>query len=185
MEAVYLLQMCVDTLSSCLIRYREARPLSLSLSVSFLSHTCPLSLPPFPLMPPLPVAPFRLFYLLPLRNFTCPPHESIFFPPLPVQKRKTIQTMEMITYQLLVAISSRLPQSQIGPQIKCKTETHAYCIWMLIPFHEIPNRFWHGDSRGPSFMYILRFMKFQHMIKVDLETSAGTDCEIQIASEVS
>lgn len=79
-----------------------------------------------------------------------------------------IQTMEMSTYQLLVAISSRLPQSQIGPQIKSKTETHAYCIWMLIPFHEILNRIWHSIRRGPSFMYILRFMKFQHMIKVDL-----------------
>ena len=62
-----------------------------------------------------------------------------------------IQTMEMSTYQLLVAISSRLPQPQIGPQIKYKTETHAYCIWMLIPFHEIPNRFWHGISGGPLF----------------------------------
>ncbi len=79
-----------------------------------------------------------------------------------------IQTMEMSAYQLLVAISSRLPQSQIGPQIKYKTETHAYCIWMLIPFHESQNRFWHSISRGLSFMYILRFMKFQDMLKVDL-----------------
>lgn len=62
-----------------------------------------------------------------------------------------IQTMEMSTHQLLVAISSRLPQSQIRPQIKYKTETHAYCIWMLIPFHEILNCFWRCISRGPVF----------------------------------
>lgn len=41
----------------------------------------------------------------------------------PGQKRKMIQTMEVSTYQLFVAISSRLPQSALGPGIKCKTET--------------------------------------------------------------
>ena len=154
--------MCVDTLSSCLIRYHEARNLSLSISfcltlslrLTFLS--CHLFLSHLPSS-----------RLLPVRNFTWPPHQAPFFFLL-VQKRKMIQTMEMSTYQLLVAISSRLPQSQIGPQIKYKTETHAYCIRMLSPFHESPNRFWHGISGGPAFMYILRFMKFQHMIKFDL-----------------
>lgn len=103
--------------------------------------------------------------LLPVRNLLVRLMSHVFFF-LPVQKRKMIQTMKMSAYHLLVAISSRLPQSQIGPQIKYKTETHAFCIWMLIPCLEIPNCFWQGICRGPSFMYILRFMK--HMIKVDI-----------------
>lgn len=127
------------------------------LAVSFcltLSSSC------FPLMPPFLVLPSVFPVFIPSEK--CP---SFF--PLRVPKRKMIQTMEMSTYQLLVAISSRLPQPQIGPQIKYKTEPHAYCIWMLIPFHEIGDRFWHGISGGPSFMYTLRFMKLQHMIKAD------------------
>lgn len=58
------------------------------------------------------------------------------------------------------------------PHIKYKTDTHAYCIWMLILLLEILNFFWQGISRGLSFMYVLKFMKFQH-IKVD----TGTDFE--------
>lgn len=151
--------MCVDTLSSCLIRYHETQTLFLSISfcltlsllLTFLSYQLFLS---------------HLLSSPSEKPYMATSSDSIFF--LLVQKRKMLQTMEMSTYQLLVAISSRLPQSQIGPQIKYKTETHAYCIWMLSPFHESLNRFWHGISGGPTFMYILRFMKFQHMIKVDL-----------------
>lgn len=109
-----------------------------------------------------------VFTSSPNEKLTCPTHEPRFVFFLSVQKRKMIQTMEMSAYHLLVAISSRLPQSQIRPQIKYKTETHAFCIWMLIPCLEIPNCFWQGICRGPSFMYILRFMKFQHMVKVDI-----------------
>lgn len=108
-EAAYLVQMCVDTLSSCLIRYREARPLCLpsQLFFFFFSHfhfsRVPLHLSCFT---------FSIAFPSSLHVHLISP---IF---LPVQRRKMIQTMEMSTYQLLVAISSRLPQSQIGPQIK-------------------------------------------------------------------
>lgn len=149
-EAGYLLQMCADTPSSCLIRYREAPAFSLSVHL-FLSHTltCPSHFSP---MPPLPVLPSIIPQWETLHvHLMSPVFFFLFFSPLPVQKRKMIQTMEMSTHQLLVAISSRLPQSQIRPQIKYKTETHAYCIWMLIPFHEILNCFWHCISRGPVF----------------------------------
>lgn len=149
--------MCVDTLSSCLIRYHEARPL-------FLTLTCPLSLSPtchrhsFYLLS---------FHLIPAKKTQHVHLKATFFFFLHVQKRKMIQTIGMSTYQLLVVISSRLPQPQIGLKIKYKTEPRADCIWMPIPFHEIHDCFWHGISRGPSFMYILRFMKSQHMMKVD------------------
>lgn len=151
--------MCLDTLSSCLIRYHEGR---LSSRLSFLFHTLYLS----PFSHSLYF--FSRLYVFSQRETYLSDSWATFFFFLSVQKRKMIQTMEMSAYHLLVAISSRLPQSQIRPQIKYKTETHAFCIWMLIPCLEIPNCFWQGICRGPSFMYILRFMKFQHMVKVDI-----------------
>lgn len=45
-------------------------------------------------------------------------------------KRKAIQTIEMSTCQLLVAISSHLPQLRIGPQNKYRAGSHARRMWM-------------------------------------------------------
>lgn len=70
---------------------------------------------------------------------------AIFLPLTRDLKRKAIQTIEMSTCQLLVAISSRLPQPRIGPQNKYRAGSHACRMWM-----PRPDCFWRGNSsRAP------------------------------------
>lgn len=109
--------LCVDTLSSLFDQVREAL-LSVSFS-SLSSHIHVFSLPSYVSSRSL----FFLLYLLFFHPLSVSYFHLVSHAFLPVQRRKMIQTMEMSTYQLLVAISSRLPQSQIRPQIKYKTET--------------------------------------------------------------
>lgn len=83
-EAGYLLQMCADTPSSCLIRYREAPAFSLSVHL-FLSHTltCPSH---FSLMPPLPVLPSIIPQWETLHVHLMSPVFFFFPPPCPKEK---------------------------------------------------------------------------------------------------
>lgn len=58
-------------------------------------------------------------HLCSVKKFACPAL-LVFFFFMSLLKRKMIQTMEMNAYQLLVAISSRLPQSQISHTLNTK-----------------------------------------------------------------
>lgn len=116
-EPVSVLQMCPDTL----LLYQVLWGL-VCLLYSYMS--------PFPLS--LSFC-FASLHSLHKRNVLVQPMSHIFF-----WERWSRQWS---TYQLLVAISSRLPQSQIRPQNKYKTETYAHIIWMLIHCLEIPNYF--------------------------------------------
>lgn len=65
---------------------------------------------------------------------------------LPKSKEKGDPDNRMSAGQLLVAISSRLPQLRIGPQSKYRAGSHAHRMWM-----PRPDCFWRGRSSGPLF----------------------------------
>lgn len=92
---------------------------SSGLPTLFVSHTSPLL--SFHLL--LPLFYLMSFHLSQWKKTTKKKTHFHVHLMSPGQKRKMIQTMEVSTYQLFVAISSRLPQSALGPGIKCKTET--------------------------------------------------------------
>lgn len=140
----------------------------LCISYSFLSLTPSLLL--------------SLFYLLSTslsgEKLTCPALEPrCFFLVPPKEKDDPDNGNERIP----AVGSDQLTLTSVPdqPHFKYKTDTHAYCIWMPILWLEILNFCWQGISRGLSFMYILKFMKFQH-IKVDV-----SDFGIQITLEIS